>query len=76
MTAKDAYRIFRSKWGNIPCHKCVEYKTMFVLWLGSSSNSLLGGASVDKQTGVVQKFMPTDIPLAEYRAGKEVKAFK
>ena len=72
MSAKEAYQIMLNKWGNTNAERCMEYATVFVFALGGLS----GACSVNKKTGVVRKFMPTDIPLSEYRAGKEVKAFK
>lgn len=75
MAPHDAYKILRSEWGNVSAHKCVECKTIFIFALGTGSDSLLGAASVDKKTGVVQKFMPVDISIEEYRAGVEIKNF-
>ena len=72
MSAKDAYKIMLNKWGKTDVVSCMEYATLFVF----AFNGLSGAASVNKKTGVVRKFMPTDIPITEYRAGKEVKAFK
>lgn len=72
MSAKDAYQIMLKKWGKTDVVNCMEYATLFVF----AFNGLSGAASVNKKTGVVRKFMPTDIPLAEYKAGKEVKTFR
>lgn len=72
MSAKEAYKILISKWGEMNVDRCMEYNTMFVFAL----KGLSGSVSVNKKTGVVRKFMPTDIPITEYRAGKEVKSFK
>lgn len=72
MSAKQAYQIMLEKWGKMNVERCMEYATVFVF----AFKGLSGACSVNKKTGVVRKFMPTDIPLAEYRAGKEVKSFR
>lgn len=72
MSLKQAYQILLEKWGEMNVERCMEYTTVFVF----AFKGLSGAASVNKNTGVVRKFMPTDIPLSEYRAGKEVKSFK
>lgn len=72
MTAKQAYQIMLNKWGKMNAERCMEYATVFVF----AFKGLAGAASVNKKTGVVRKFMPTDIPITEYKAGKEVKVFK
>ena len=72
MTAKEAYSILIKKWGNIRVVKCVEYNTKFVFVLGGMS----GAAAVDKKTQTVSKFIPSSIPLDEYRSGVEIINFK
>lgn len=72
MIAKQAYQIMLNKWGNTNIERCMEYASVFVF----AFKGLSGACSVNKKTGVVRKFMPTDISLSEYRAGKEVKIFR
>ena len=72
MTAKEAYSILIKKWGNVRVVKCVEYSTKFVFVLGGLS----GAAFVDKKTQTVSKFIPSSIPLDEYRSGVEITNFK
>lgn len=72
MTAKEAYSILIKKWGNVRVVKCVEYNTKFVFVLGGLS----GAAFVDKKTQTVSKFIPSSMPLDEYRSGVEIINFK
>ena len=72
MTAKEAYSILIKKWGNVRVVKCIAYTTKFVFVLGGLS----GVASVDKKTQTVSKFIPSSMPLDEYRSGVEITNFK
>ena len=72
MTAKEAYSILIKKWGNVRVVKCVEYSTKIVFILGGIS----GAAAVDKTTQSVSKFIPSSMPLDEYRSGVEITNFK
>lgn len=72
MTAKEAYSILIKKWGELRIVKCIEYNTKFVFILGGVS----GAAAVDKITQSVSKFIPSSMPLAEYRSGVEITNFK
>lgn len=72
MRAKDAYGILIKKWDNVRVVKCVEYSTKFVFVLGGMS----GAAAVDKITQSVSKFIPSSMPLDEYRSGVEITNFK
>ena len=72
MTAKEAYSILIKKWGNVRVVKCIAYTTKFVFVLGGLS----GAAFVDKKTQTVSKFIPSSMPLDEYRSGVEISNFK
>ena len=64
--------------------KAFEYKTLFVFQvvpenfdMTKTTDGLLDCLrSVNKETGQVRDFKPLNIPLDEYRNGKELKTFE
>lgn len=77
MTAKEAYRIFKSRHPDKDACKCMEYESCFVFMLeGSDDKTLDCLLSVSKSNGLVRDFKPFHIPLEEYKNGKTISDFK
>lgn len=80
LNIKDAYVIFANKIPNRKVVKCIEYDSLFVFqtvsvkFKGENADEVFDSLySVNKKTKEVRNFKPFDIPLDEYRRGKEVK---
>lgn len=84
MTAKDAYAVFSKKCENLVVLSCYEYESRFVFnavpkkHANSKDANMMMDISyfVEKSTGAVGKFKPFLIPMAEYKAGKQITDFK
>ena len=84
MTAKEAYKAITEKFTMWNLISCREYDTVFVFQFipksyvkTKATNKLLNSAiSINKETGIIKPFRPMDMPISEFRAGKEVKDFK
>lgn len=80
MDAKTAYLMLTEAYPNTNIIGCVEYDSIFVFQMipmsAEDTEYLDGLHSVNKKTGEIDIFQPFDIPLAEYKAGKEVVDFK
>jgi len=79
MTAKEAYALITSKYPTMRVASCCEYDSVFVFQLApiSATNPtrlLTGLTSVNKKSGVVRTFKPTDIPFGEYQRGRKIPA--
>ena len=84
MSAKEAYKKLIAKWPDLDAISCRECETVFIFCIvpeGATNINMAkkrmdGLCSVDKKTGKVQTFKPFNIPLKEFRSGKDVKNFK
>ena len=81
MNIKEAYAIISSKFNKSRIDKCLEYSSLFVFELGSNdkdnASKQIGNLySVNKETGEVKYFIPTELSMEEYKAGKEITDFK
>lgn len=81
MDVKKAYSLLVSRYPNYRVTKCFEYDSLFVFQVISAKSSVNPDEamdamrSVNKKTGEVKVFQPFDIPLAEYKAGKQIVNF-
>lgn len=81
MNVKEAYAVISSKFSKSRVNKCLEYSSLFVFELGSNdkdstAKSIGNLYSVNKETGEVKYFIPTELSIEEYKNGKEIKDFK
>lgn len=84
MGVKEAYSIVTRTIPGQKVIKCIEYNTLFVFQMVSKNlkpsiqpDEVMDCLwSVNKKTGGVRNFKPFDIPLDEYRNGKQVNNFK
>ena len=80
MTAKQAYSILMRKFAGVKIDSCYEYDSLFVFSLSpdmlrlskNTSRMLDGLVSVNKTTREVRDFKPFNMPIEEYKRGKEV----
>lgn len=84
MIAKEAYTILKRKHVKLKAIRCVEYPSVFVFQVvpisfdtNEQTDKMLGNAmSVNKKTKEVRDFKPFNIPISEFKAGREVKNFQ
>lgn len=84
MTAKDAYKVFTKKCKGLVVLSCYEYESRFVFnavpkeYANTTEATTMMDISyfVEKSTGGVGKFKPFLIPMAEYKAGKQITDFE
>lgn len=83
MNSKMAYEIVCKKYKGHKIIRCFEYDTIFSFQIvpkdldeSEYGMHLNGLVSVDKKTGDIKTFNPMQIPIEEYRNGREIKEFK
>ena len=83
MTAKEAHVKLIEKYPELRAISCYEYDSLFAFqtvpknYKGDTRIPLFNGAmAVVKATGKVRDIKPFNIPLAEYKNGKEVTDFE
>lgn len=84
MTATEAYKKLVAKWPDLDAVSCRECSTLYIFCVipkGANNIEMAkkrmdGLCSVNKVTGDVQTFKPFNIPVSDFRNGKEIKKFK
>lgn len=80
MNSKEAYTMLIEKHPHIDISSCMEYRSHFVFYIGSTNKRLVmsRAVSVNKQTGEIKVFNPLDgtIPSKEFKFGIKVTDFK
>jgi hypothetical protein len=79
MTVDEARIVFANKYPNLEIISCYEYDSIYVfnakpkkLTLQKNQTMLDHAFAVDKNSPIVRAFQPFDIPIDEYRRGKQI----